>query len=270
MRTQLAEGFKLEGTYTLELHAPTEGKGTLSVWNTPLETLPWTGTLFSGVPFEVTAAPTPGYRFARWEPELGSGATLTVTGPLSAPVTPRFERRAANEPSVGDVKIVNVRADDTGEVKGDWIDLRVMRGGVDLRNWRLTDNDTVTAQDEGSLILPQIPALASVRRGTMVRIASTRTAANDRRFPQDDLNALDGQFVLYVGNGALDVYTDPGFHLTRGDNVALLAPGPALSFADDVGIDLVSDGVTTAASLGILEDGVRTRPWPRSEQEPTP
>ncbi len=270
MRTQLVEGFNLDGAYTLELHPPAEGQGTLSVWQAPLETLPWTGVLFSGVPFEVTAVPAPGYRFARWEPELGSGATLTVTGPLSAPVTPHFERKAANEPSVGDVRIVNVHADDAGEIKGDWIDLRVVRGGIDLRGWRLTDNDTVAARDEGSLILPQIPALASVRRGTIVRIVSTRAAANDRRFPQDDLNALDGRLVLYVGNGALDARTDPGFHLTSGDNVALLTPGLSPAFTDDVGIDLVSDGVTTAASLGILEDGVRTRPWPQSEQASIP
>ena len=266
MRAQLVAGFGLQGTYPLTLNPPIEGQGTLAVWGQPLEALPWTGVTFIGVPVEVTAVPDPGYHFAGWKPpQMGASPTLTVTTPLSLPLAPRFERREAGAPTAGDVEIASVQAGDVGEIEGDWIELRVAHSGVDLRGWRLTDNDTLTARDEGSLILPSIAALASVPRGTIVRIVGTRTAANDVQFPADDLNALDRRLVLYVDNGAIDASTDPGFVLTAGDNVALLAPGPSPAFADDVGIALASDGTTTAASFGVLEDGVRTCPWPSTD-----
>jgi hypothetical protein len=139
---------------------------------------------------------------------------------------------------------------------GDWIELLARRDGVDLRGWRITDNDTKVATDEGSLILADHPALASVPRGTIIRIIATQTAANDRQFPRDDLGAWDRLIVLYAGNGLLDVKTDPWFRLSDNDNLVLLAPGPTPAFSDDRGIDFAGGGAVTPASFGVLVDGV--------------
>jgi hypothetical protein len=139
---------------------------------------------------------------------------------------------------------------------------------VDLRGWRITDNDTKTATDEGSIILPSLEPFASLPRGTAILIIATASNANAARFPVDDLDPSDGQMVLYVGNGHLDVTTDPGFNIGVGDdNLVLLAPGPDLhqdpeagqgGFADDIGVDFVAEGnAVTPLSFGVLADGVR-------------
>jgi len=259
MREQFVAGFGLGGTFTLEVAPPVEGEGTLAVGGRPLEALSWSGIYFTGVPLQVTAVPAPSYRFAGWNlPEVAAAPMITVTGPLPAPLAPRFERVAAGEPAAGDVVISAVQVDAD---EGDWVELRVARGSVDLRGWRVTDNDTLAGRDEGSLILPALPELARVRWGTRVRLVASRGAMDGTRLPADDLNAADGLLVLYAGNGALDIETDPWFDLAPGDNVALLAPGASAAFADDVGIALVSDGPVTAASFGVLSDGVLSTPW---------
>ena len=147
-------------------------------------------------------------------------------------------------------------------LEGDWIELRVVRGPADLRGWRLTDNDTKTGTDEGSIIFSDLPAFAAVPEGTLILIIATETPSNDQYFGRDDLDPRDGRMVLYVGNGNLDVTTDPGFGLgLRDDNLALLVPGPTAAFEDDIGVDFVAEGHrVTPFSFGILADGVKFGP----------
>ncbi len=92
----------------------------------------------------------------------------------------------------------------------------------------------------------------------MILIIATETPANAVHFPQDDLDARDRRLLFYVGNGNLDVSTDPGFGIgRRDDNLVLLAPGPGAGFADDIGIDFVAEGRrVTPFSFGVLVDGV--------------
>ena len=66
--------------------------------------------------------------------------------------------------------------------------------------------------------------------------------------------------VLYVGNGNLDVVTDPWFSLGPVDNLVLLAPGPTEAFFDDQGIDMIGSTAVTPASFGVLADGVVEEP----------
>ena len=143
-------------------------------------------------------------------------------------------------------------------IEGDWFEILVVRDKLDMRGWRITDNDTKTATDEGSLIFPRTPAFAAVPRGTVILVIATENESNAANFPRDELDASNGRMILYVGNGTLDTTTDPGFGLGRSnDNLVLLAPGPTDSFADDVGIDFVAEGSTvTPASFGVLTDGV--------------
>jgi hypothetical protein len=223
-----------------------------------VQDLPWQGVYFQGIPIQVTAAPAPGFRFAGWGPgslPQNPAITLTVSGPLT--VTPRFEVVEDDVPRAGDVIFAGYRVEEDSHVTGDRVELLVRRpGGVDLRGWRVTDNDTKTATDEGSLVFTDNPAFAHVPPGTVIRIVVSR-AGEERA--EDDLGTWDREMVLYAGNGNLDADLDPGFNLGPNDNLMLLAPGASGAFGDDVGIAFEAEsGAVTPASFGVLVDGV----WP--------
>jgi len=172
-------------------------------------------------------------------------------------------------PRPGDVIVTTYRTDEDSHLDGDRFELLVTRpGGVDLRGWRVTDNDTKTATDEGSLIFADHPAFARVPRGTMIRVVVTHTVARSgASLPEDDLGTWDRQMVLHAGNGHLDTEIDPGFNLGPDDNLVLLAPGPTGAFGDDQGIAFVAEGTAvTPASFGVLTDGVWPTPTPADAQ----
>jgi len=259
MREHTLDAFDLEGVRPLAIEAPASGEGRVAVNGHVLPFLPWQGYYFMGMPVKITAVPAPGYRFAGWQGDSVSEAPiLSVTVTTTQTLTPRFEPADPEAPQPGDVTITTFNIDSSGTIEGDWIEMRVNRpDGVDLRGWRITDNDTKTATDEGSLILPNIPSLASVPRHTTIRIITSITPANTLRFPEDDLDPWDRSLEFYAGNGALDTTTDPWFNLAPGDNLALLAPGAAVAFDDDQGIDFIGkNNKVTPASFGILTDGV--------------
>ncbi len=261
--------------------SPAEG-GTIYVNGISARALPaQRGAYFVGDTLALIAAPAPGYRFVQW-----AGAAAGSTKTLSLPVTADLQRVEAifapiiegsaesAAPQPDDVVINELWINDDGTryasagscanagcpIEGDWIELWVRRpGGVDLRGWRLTDNDTQAGREEGSLIFPALTSLAEVPPNTVILIVATETPANAVAFAEDDVDPRDGRLRFYVGNGALDATTDPGFGISpREDNVALLAPGPdAGAFEDDVGVDFVAEGnAVTPYSFGVLADGV--------------
>jgi hypothetical protein len=260
VRQHMVESFHLGGVARLAFAAPGDGSGTVAVNGAPLGDLPWEGVYFQGVPVEVTAVPSPGYRFAGWDPpHLAQTPVITLVPGTDQTISPRFVPVRGDAPRPGDVAFGRCSlADDPGV--GDWFELRVLRpGGVDLRGWRVTDNDTKTATDEGSLVFPDIPAFARVPGGTTITIVAPPAGAVP---PRDDLNTWDRRMVLHVPNGSLDLATDPGFNARADDNLVLLAPGPTEAFDDDPGIAFFTDGLAvTPASFGVLADGV----WPAEE-----
>jgi hypothetical protein len=268
MRQNFVRWLGLKGVSEIQLMAPPVGSGTVAVNDILLDRLPWQGTYFRDSTIRVTAVPEPGYRFVAWEgvsEQLTRKAEIEITIDETQAIMPRFEAVADELPRPGDVIFANVVADGEREIEGDWFELLVIRsGGIDLRGWRVTDNDTKIAMDEGSLILPNHPALAEVPRDTRILIIATQTRANDRRFPEDRLEKGSGRIVLYVGNDSLNTGTDPWFNLGPNDNLVLLAPGSEEEFADDRGIAFASvspsTSAVTTASFGILADGVRAAP----------
>jgi hypothetical protein len=269
VRQQTVEWFGLGGTAQLTFLPPAGGSGYIAVNGVLMQHLPWEGTYFQGVPVQITAVPAPGYRFAGWEPaSLPQTPVITITVAATQTFTPCFEAVSGNAPKLGDVVLSEYHVDDDSRIEGDWFVMQVKRpGGIDLRGWRVTDNDAKTATDEGSLIFTDNPAFARVPEGTTILVVATQTTANAARFPRDDLNAWDGQMVVYVGNGSLDTTTDPGFNLGPEDNLALLAPGPTHAFGDEKGIAFVAwSKAVTPASFGVLEDGVLPAPAGRSIQ----
>jgi hypothetical protein len=264
MREHLIQHFNLPGTTELVFSPPAEGEGRIAVNGMLVPDGPWKGVYFQGSTVHVTAVPEPGYCFAGWLPaDLPQTPVITHTVSEQTTFSARFQRNCGSQPHAGDVIITEVQVDDTDTIEGDWFRLVVSRpGGVDLRGWRITDNDTKTGTDEGSLILSDDDIFAHVPNGTVILIAATQTVANDRRFPRDDLSVWPfGQMVLYRGNDHLDADTDAWFDLAPNDNLVLLAPGPTSSLEDDQGIAFASTGVynvgtVTPASFGILADGV--------------
>jgi hypothetical protein len=259
VRRHIVEGFDLDGTAQITFNPPGDGSGYVAVNGLLVQDLPWQGVYFQGIPVQIMAVPEPGYRFAGWDPpNLPQTLVITLTVNTPQTITPRFEPVSDDTPHPGDVVF--------GSVERDRFDLRVMRpGGVDLRGWRVTDNDTKTATDEGSLLFTDNPAFAHVPQGTTILIILTSPLAGGiEKDVQDDLSAWNRQMVLYVGNGNLDTDTDPGFNLGSNDNLVLLAPGPTGSFDDDQAIAFVtllgpvSDRapVVTPASFGVLSDDV--------------
>lgn len=259
VRRHIVESFDLKGATQLTFLPPVEGSGHVAVNGLPVQDLPWQGVYFQGIPVQITAVPAPGYRFAGWDPPtLPQPPTITLTLGIAQTITPSFELTGEDAPRPGDVVFTEYQMDRNSHIEGTWFELQVARSGdVDLRGWRVTDNDTKAATDEGSLIFADNPAFARVPHGTTIVIVVNQ--ASDINMPQDDLNAWDQQMVLYVGNGNLDTSLDPGFNLGPNDNLVLLTPGLTGEFGDDQGIAFVSESTTvTSASFGVLTDGVLT------------
>ncbi|MCP4537079.1 MAG: hypothetical protein GY832_08020 [Chloroflexi bacterium] len=259
VRQHVVEHFDLNGTAQLFLNPPTSGSGYVAVNGYLARDLPWQGIYFQGIPVRITAVPAPGYHFAGWDPpSLPQTPIITLTVETSQKITPRFEIVDESMPRPGDVVLTGYPSDENSHITGSYFELYVMRsGGIDLRGWRVTDNDTKTATDEGSLIFSDHPAFAHVPQGTTIQIVFSPLLAGKGEKMQDDVNTPDRLMVLHASGSYLDTDIDPGFNLGANDNLVLLAPGPTGAFDDDRGISFVTTGdAVTPASFGVLVDGV--------------
>ena len=277
LRSEIMEISDVQTCAALRLAMGESGGGRIFVNGFSIDTLPWEGCYFTGADVQVIAVPDPGYVFSGWQRSEDAGTvarilspnlTLTLTDSLYLEAT--FEtwplEDEAGHPD--DVIFNELWINDDGTryatvddrpIEGDWFELLVRRPDtVDLRGWRVTDNDTKTGLDEGSLVFPWLDVLSAVPRNTVILVLATESAANAAYFPQDDFDAADGQLLFYVGNGNLDTDTDAGFGIGTGDdNLVLLAPGATAAFADDIGVDFVAEDIAvTPYTFGVLEDGV--------------
>jgi hypothetical protein len=255
MRDHMVESLELPGTARLSFNQTDGETGWIVVNDTAPQQLPWQGIYFLDSTIRLQAIPPAGYAFSGWEgfPGVEEGdsnpISMIVEGDMS--ISPRFAPLEPDVPRSGDVTITAYHVDDTGQIEGDWFDLQVQRaGGVDLRGWRVTDNDSVAATDEGSLIFVDDPLLANLSPGTIVRVMATKTPYNTEQFPFD--GGQNGIIQLYVGNGLIDEQQDPWFNLGTRDNLVLLAPGPTVDLADDIPVAFWSDNsAVTPASFGL-------------------
>jgi hypothetical protein len=257
LRRQMAAAFGLEGTAQLTFEGPFDGSGTVAVNGRLVQDLPWRGVYFQGTHVQVVAVPAPGYRFAGWDPpDLPASPAITLSAAGARTLVPRFAPATDDAIRPGDVVLARYHVSQEGGPADGWFELLVTRpGGVDLRGWRVTDNDAKAGADEGSLVFADRPAFARVPRGTVIRVVLPRAGA--QACPEDDVGLWDRRMVLCLGNGNLDDDADPGFNLGRDDNLALLAPGPTAAFEDDQGVAFVAWGTgVTAATFGVLSDGV--------------
>lgn len=269
VRGLIRDRFGLAGMQTLSISRSGGGTGRVSV-NGHLVTPPWSGVFFAGQPIELAPVADLDSHFQSWtgavsgtEPSqtffAGSAGTATLTVTFGAGST-------AN--SAGGVIFNEYWVNDDGTaypsignrtIHGDWIELLVVDpAGVDMRGWRLTNNDTRDELsplniDNGSMIFPATAAFADIPYLTCILIVTSSNATNDAQFPADDLDPSDGQMIIYERNETLDRLTDPGFGVRTGDEaLTLLAPGPTAIFADDAGVDFIAEGTrVTPASFGV-------------------
>ncbi len=254
MREQMVDSLDLAGRATISFTQADGEPGWISVNGGEPQPLPWQGVFFKDSVIRMQAIPESGYAFTTWE---GLGQDEASANPTSIEVvtdlqvTPRFVPLDEMAPRPGDAAIVGYHANDTGVVEGDWFDIQTRKdGGLDLRGWRLTDNDTMAADDEGSLIFGDDPLLAEIPKGSIVRVIATKSRQNAQQFPEDGWQ--DGVLLFYVGNGVIDTGRDPWFNLGPRDNLLLLAPGLSGELDDDIPIDLWSENSAVTRSFFAL------------------
>lgn len=94
IRNQFVEFFRLSGTSNLTLASSTTNGGSvvLNTVSLPASSLPWQGIYFNDAPIKLTAVPSAGYRFVRWEGAgLGAQNPASVTLAGDTTITAVFE-----------------------------------------------------------------------------------------------------------------------------------------------------------------------------------
>src|SRR5690606_14588773 len=103
---------------------------------------------------ELVAVPDPGSRFAGWSglftgtgrrslypAGAGPDAQVTLTFEKTSPYFVGPNSVIINEYWVNDGGTIH---EPFGPIEGDWIELLVVADGLDLRGWRITDNEHAT------------------------------------------------------------------------------------------------------------------------------
>lgn len=272
IRGLMQSKFAISGTRNVTFQKTGTGTGRMQIYGRTVD-LPWTGTFFDGSALNLTAMPGAGSSFVSWSGAITSSslnAIYNATTGSPASITLDFGTAGTN-PLPNDVIFNEYWLNDTSTtytdfayLEGDWLELLVVSNGTDLRGWRVTNNLTKTQQGavddgDGSLIFPNIPGLASVPSGTIVLVVSSINTTNSLSIPTDDLDASDRRLVFYRGNGNINDTTDPGFGIgSSNEALTLLAPGATASFADDIGIDFISEGSTVTPTSFFGAPGVLT------------
>lgn len=84
MKDHLSGKFGLRGTAKLSLAVSRAGEGVVKLNSILIQSTPWEGDYFLGVPIQLTALPNPGYRFSGW---AGISASLSLSNPITIDMT---------------------------------------------------------------------------------------------------------------------------------------------------------------------------------------
>ena len=244
MRQHFVDSMGLAGTAQISVGQNSEDAGWVVINDSAAQTLPWQGIYFKGTNVQIQAIPPARQQFSGWEGDVDladrKSSLIMVRVEDDMVISPIFVPVNNETPQPNDVVINSVVINDSGEIEGDWFELQINReDGVDLAGWRITDNDSIEAQDEGSLIFLADPLLNKLPKGTIMRLIATQSHHNAQEFTEDGWK--DGILYLYAGNSRIDSTTDPWFNLGSRDNLVILAPGSSIDPADDVPIDFWSN-----------------------------
>jgi hypothetical protein len=136
LRTELALGELLQ--IKVEINSP--GTGTVRVNSIIPYNFPFNGTYFKDLPIKLTAIPSPGYRFVRWEMGYLTSQSVSIDYNMSAP---RSFMAVFGVARHNDVKIVineiNYKSSPSKDTK-DWIEIyNAGMSTVNLKNWVVSD-----------------------------------------------------------------------------------------------------------------------------------
>ncbi|MCH8329965.1 MAG: CotH kinase family protein, partial [Bacteroidetes bacterium] len=124
-RNQIEKFFALNAQTPITLKVFPEGAGTIQINTVEIDTFPWAGIYFDGVPITVTAIPNPGYEFSFWQsnvffPNPDNNISLTYDPTQSDVLTAYFFGSA----DIEGVTINEINYNSSVDIDaGDWIEI---------------------------------------------------------------------------------------------------------------------------------------------------
>ncbi|MFH1009287.1 MAG: CotH kinase family protein [Candidatus Latescibacterota bacterium] len=128
VRSHIIDKFTLRGEARVILRIFPQGAGKVRINTLTVDSFPWSGTYFEGIPIELTAIPKPGYVFSGWaNPSLPdtSSVAVNLTGIYSNIAIFEVDSDLSGNPIVINELMAsnnNALADEAGEYD-DWIEL---------------------------------------------------------------------------------------------------------------------------------------------------
>ena len=203
VRQHLRSTFGLGANANLSLDATPPLGGTIAVHDREVTGSPWRGRFFQGLPIDITAEASPGWRFVGWtgtdDDEAGESTQVTLAA-TSHEVTARFELDCD---AAGDVVIneINYNAPDTSD-PGDWVELHNRTPQpIDISGWQL--------RDEGDDRPYTIPAGTTIA-GAGYLVLVSNTAAFDAQHPEVTERIGNLGYSLGGGGERLELHDNSG------------------------------------------------------------
>jgi len=132
--------FKLTRTKKITLNVDDAIAGNIQVNTVVINSFPWNGSYFSGIPVTISAMPKPGYKFAQWS-DGDKSPEKTVNLDTDQQFTAHFELSVTNPYSVI-INEINYISDSAMNTQ-DWIEFyNNSEVTIDLSNWIFTDGDS--------------------------------------------------------------------------------------------------------------------------------
>jgi hypothetical protein len=202
-RQQLRDYFKLGELIDVTINIDSPDMGTLRIENQPLQSSPWHGQFYKGVPLVLEAKPRTGYRFAGWE-GLGVDSDSVILVPESdLTITAKFNRINSQGISVV-INEINYHSNENFD-PGDWIELTNPTDAIfSLAGWTLRDdNDNHVFHFPRDLVLPPFSFIVICRN----------LEKFTRCFPkvQNVISGMD--FGLSSAGDAVRLYDEYGLHV---------------------------------------------------------
>lgn len=141
MRQHLMARFNLNGVSDIEIRVSDENAGHVRLNTLDLNSSPFTGTYFNGVPVRLEAVPAPGHVFSHWAGGF-SGDTTVFSYDMSGPAQFMAVFEAVDSSTHIVINEINYASSPAANTE-DWIELYNHSGvAVDLSGWALVDGFT--------------------------------------------------------------------------------------------------------------------------------
>jgi hypothetical protein len=248
MSQQIMTQFGLDGQVRVSVDVQPKTGGRLRVGSMAIDSFPWTGTYYRGVPLEFTAVPAAGYVFSGWSmPTAARTSSISLVLADDVDIAASFTRVHANPVIFNEI---NYRSAERADA-ADWVELfNVTALPIDLSGWHFKDEE-----DDHYFRIPDATFIEG--RGYLVLSQDLRRFST--RFP--DIASVVGDFTFGLGrNGELIRLYDASENLVDQVSYAVGPPWPEQA---------VASGATLALKHPNLDNSV-PQSWSTSEPYGTP